>query len=74
MQRLTSVALTLYHALHLARRPPVHRSKDVANLPLMVALSGVILMEKLWRHGERFARVACAIAPGVASLAGLVRL
>jgi predicted metal-binding membrane protein len=45
------------------------------NLPAMVALAGVILIEKVWRHGQAFSRavgvsllVAAALAPFVPSL------
>jgi predicted metal-binding membrane protein len=27
------------------------------NIPVMVALAGVILIEKVWRHGTAFSRV-----------------
>jgi predicted metal-binding membrane protein len=45
------------------------------NIPAMVALSGVILVEKVWRHGRAFSRavgvsllVVAALAPFVPSL------
>ena len=48
----------------------------VMNLPLMMLLAGVIAIEKLWRHGERVARVVgvTAMVAGLAALAGIIRL
>ena len=48
------------------------------NIPAMVALSGVILIEKVWRHGRAFScgrriparrRGACAVHPVTAARA-----
>jgi predicted metal-binding membrane protein len=45
------------------------------NVPAMVALAGVILIEKVWRHGQRFSRavgvlllIVAALAPFIPSL------
>ena len=39
------------------------------NLPVMVALTGVILIEKVWRHGARFSRCVGVLLLAVAVLA-----
>jgi len=39
------------------------------NLPVMVALTGVILIEKVWRHGARFSRYVGVLLLAVAVLA-----